>query len=128
MTVEIFQVGRISVVILIRTDTTLDHSQEAEKVWTRDTRRHALHAPKVNDSVITRTPHLFQNTCHPKLFTRDGLQATYRWGNPRKNFTIRKNAPSSRQPLVKGERLVRSELGAAMGMSSAPPITSNDIL
>ena len=33
MTLEIFQVGRISVVILIRTDTTLDHSQEAEKVW-----------------------------------------------------------------------------------------------
>jgi len=32
MTFEIFQVGRISVVILIRTDTTLDHSQEAEKV------------------------------------------------------------------------------------------------
>jgi hypothetical protein len=32
MTLEIFQVGRISVVILIRTDTTLDHSQEAEKV------------------------------------------------------------------------------------------------
>ena len=33
MTLEIFQVGRISVVILIRTDTTLDHSQEAEKVY-----------------------------------------------------------------------------------------------
>ena len=26
-------VGRISVVTLIRTDTTLDHSQKAEKVW-----------------------------------------------------------------------------------------------
>ena len=26
-------VGDISVVTLIRTDTTLDHSQEAEKVW-----------------------------------------------------------------------------------------------
>ena len=29
-------VGDISVVTLIRTDTTLDHSQKAEKVWTRD--------------------------------------------------------------------------------------------
>ena len=36
------------------------------------------------------------------------------WDKPRKNFEIRKDAPSSRQPLVKGERLVRSELGAAM--------------
>jgi hypothetical protein len=28
-----FPVGNISVVTLIRTDTTLDHSQKAEKVW-----------------------------------------------------------------------------------------------
>ena len=28
-------VGDISVVTLIRTDTTLDHSQKAEKVWAR---------------------------------------------------------------------------------------------
>ena len=32
----------------------------------------------------------------------------------RKNLRIRNNAPSSRQPLVKGERLVRSESGTAM--------------
>ena len=32
MTVESFRIGSISVVILIRTDTTLDHSQKAEKV------------------------------------------------------------------------------------------------
>ena len=31
-------VGDISVVTLIRTDTTLDHSQEAEKVWQLHTR------------------------------------------------------------------------------------------
>ena len=36
------------------------------------------------------------------------------WAEPRKNSEIRNDAPSSRQPLVKGERLVRSELGAAM--------------
>ena len=36
------------------------------------------------------------------------------WAEPRKKSEIRNDAPSSRQPLVKGERLVRSELGAAM--------------
>ena len=34
--------------------------------------------------------------------------------SPGKILEFRRNAPSSRQPLVKGERLVRSELGAAM--------------
>ena len=38
----------------------------------------------------------------------------YWWAKPKKNSEIRNDAPSSRQPLVKGERLVRSELGAAM--------------
>ena len=33
MTLIVSCVGNISVVILIRTDTTLDHSQKAEKVW-----------------------------------------------------------------------------------------------
>ena len=32
-------VGDISVVTLIRTDTTLDHSQKAEKVWYRSGRK-----------------------------------------------------------------------------------------
>ena len=44
--------------------------------------------------------------------------------NPGKISKIRRNAPSSRQPLVKGERLVRSELGAAMtvtGSAAVPP-------
>ena len=42
-------VGDISVVTLIRTDTTLDHSQKAEKVCTQleeelmSSRRHAMH-------------------------------------------------------------------------------------
>ena len=35
-------VGDISVVTLIRTDTTLDHSQKAEKVWTTHTVAHCL--------------------------------------------------------------------------------------
>ena len=35
-------VGDISVVTLIRTDTTLDHSQEAEKVWQLHTRNNMI--------------------------------------------------------------------------------------
>ena len=42
------------------------------------------------------TPHWFRTAC------------------PSKNSTIRIDAPLSRQPLVKGERLVRSEVSAAM--------------
>ena len=34
-------VGDISVVTLIRTDTTLDHSQKAEKVWAQVSTDHA---------------------------------------------------------------------------------------
>ena len=33
-------VGDISVVTLIRTDTTLDHSQKAEKVWSCAAEQH----------------------------------------------------------------------------------------
>ena len=58
MTLEIFQVGRISVVILIRTDTTLDHSQEAEKVCGRTLHSRGVDDPETNDSVITRSAHL----------------------------------------------------------------------
>ena len=35
MTVIVSLIGNVSVVTLIRTDTTLDHSQKAEKVWAR---------------------------------------------------------------------------------------------
>ena len=42
-------VGDISVVTLIRTDTTLDHSQKAEKVWRHRGLRRAP-ASRVNDS------------------------------------------------------------------------------
>ena len=53
--------------------------------------------PETHDSAITRMP----------------TRRVCRWPKP-KNSEIRNDAPSSRQPLVKGERLVRSELGAAM--------------
>ena len=35
-------------------------------------------------------------------------------GKPHKKLEIRINAPLSRQPLVKGERLVRGEVSAAI--------------
>ena len=38
------RLASISVVILIRTDTTLDHSQKAEKVWAIEQRRKFRHA------------------------------------------------------------------------------------
>jgi len=88
------RLARISVVILIRTDTTLDHSQKAEKV-----------CPLCSDSVdnrcvyarrnVSQTPHADGNKSLQKLVSRI-------------------NAPLSRQPLVKGERLVRGEVSAAM--------------
>ena len=98
MTLEIFQVGRISVVILIRTDTTLDHSQEAEKVYLEPVSSEMFIIPK-QTTLWLRVPHTWVRPM---------------WAEPRKNSEIRNDAPSSRQPLVKGERLVRSELGAAM--------------
>ena len=55
MTLEIFQVGRISVVILIRTDTTLDHSQEAEKVCRSLVVCAFTTHQESNGSVITRS-------------------------------------------------------------------------
>ena len=43
------------------------------------------------------------------------------WGKPLKNSELRIGAPSSRQPLVKGERLVRIDASAAMlQLESAP--------
>ena len=37
------------------------------------------------------------------------------WGRtPQKNYSTRIDAPSSRQPLVKGERLIRYEVSAAI--------------
>jgi len=53
MTLEIFQVGRISVVILIRTDTTLDHSQEAEKVCRICRQPCVIRLTEFSDPVIT---------------------------------------------------------------------------
>jgi hypothetical protein len=98
MTLEIFQVGRISVVILIRTDTTLDHSQEAEKVCWVLACSETLTTPN-QTTLCLRVPHIWLRSV---------------WAEPRKNSEIRNDAPFSRQPLVKGERLVRSESGAAM--------------
>ena len=43
-----------------------------------------------------------------------GRKNVDRLGKPHKKLVIRINAPLSRQPLVKGERLVRSEVSAAM--------------
>jgi len=97
-------VGDISVVTLIRTDTTLDHSQKAEKVWvTWQTLWHSNNAE-------------YEQGLHQPLSTL--MQVTYRNNmlEPKlpKNWCSHIDASLSRQPLVKGERLVRYEVNAVM--------------
>ena len=78
-------IGDISIVTLVRTDTTLDHSRKAEKVRESKLREHThLTAESVG---ILRS---------------------------RKNLISHIDASLSRQPLVKGERLVRYEVNAVM--------------
>ena len=84
----------ISVVILIRTDTTLDHSQKAEKVC--------------SVGICPLRCAALNNTEHPP-FGEFRVELSLR-----EKFISRISAPPSRQPLVKGERLVRTEMSAAM--------------
>jgi hypothetical protein len=70
-------VGDISVVTLIRTDTTLDHSQKAEKVWQRIafaslSTGYAVAAPAFSDTTISvekpgRTPNISPPHRHSRL-------------------------------------------------------------
>ena len=87
------RLASISVVILIRTDTTLDHSQKAEKVWN-------LSYVKIYEHVLCVTA----TVCIILFVGNKSLQ----------KLISRINAPLSRQPLVKGERLVRGEVSAAI--------------
>ena len=106
-------VGRISVVTLIRTDTTLDHSQKAEKVWRRQPQTRGI------------LQSLSKGSAPGKARKRKAIwdyfkQLMHPLGNtPRKNWGIHIAAFLSRQPLVKGERLVRYEVNAVMQMWGA---------
>ena len=51
MTLVVLYIENISVVILIRTDTTLDHSQKAEKVWLKHRRASAAPSECVRPNV-----------------------------------------------------------------------------
>ena len=53
-----FPVGNISVVTLIRTDTTLDHSQKAEKVCSNKADRPSYRAHSVGQRVLAATRRL----------------------------------------------------------------------
>ena len=79
-------VGRISVVTLIRTDTTLDHSQKAEKVcrWSATDTKHLL---KINYKVLfaipTKCPRNFW--APPRGFPmKFGTFPADPWGSPAK--------------------------------------------
>ena len=108
-------VGDISVVTLIRTDTTLDHSQKAEKVWPSSRSSnflngvHALRASRRRrGGGAGGCRHGMQT--HPQSGGHTQV-GTLRF---RKNCVSHIDASHSRQPLVKGERLVRYEVNAVM--------------
>ena len=106
-------VGDISVVTLIRTDTTLDHSQKAEKVC----------------SDPSNWPSVGQRQVRGNSFTKGGIHKIRRLVRlslwmlgarcPLKNSGSHIDASLSRQPLVKGERLVRLEVNAVMGVPAS---------
>ena len=52
-------VGDISVVTLIRTDTTLDHSQKAEKVCNLCLEHHSVQIEKKNGHAVAKIIHMF---------------------------------------------------------------------
>ena len=135
-------VGDIPVVTLIRTDTTLDHSQKAEKVWTLEQLRTHTQSLSFTHPLVLGCSHRHENRltmqCCPAFAS---VSRRHCWaeapiktarmtltikldGNwvccfvgtlrPRKNSGSHIDASLSRQPLVKGERLVRYEVNAVM--------------
>ena len=105
-------VGGISVVTLIRTDTTLDHSQKAEKV-----------CPNACRSLFCLFKLFSKFTCAFWCAAhRDDIvgASAAEWAaqadgerckgtGPCKNLVRHIDVSHSRQPLVKGERLMRTE-------------------
>ena len=123
-------VGDISVVTLIRTDTTLDHSQKAEKVWSAcveiepsgvsSHQRIWLGAARASFKVASFpfqcVPHQILHCSYTLPLMHASVGITTEVGNQgsRKNSNSHIDASHSRQPLVKGERLVRYEVNAVM--------------
>ena len=97
----------ISVVTLIRTDTTLDHSQKAEKVWFSFMKH-------LGSSVVRtgRTGYTELVIKQKKLGNLPIHIVSPKKGH--KNLEVALNAITTRQSLVKGERLVRHEMRAVI--------------
>ena len=106
-------VGDISVVTLIRTDTTLDHSQKAEKVCSDPSTWHSLAQRQVRGNSFTK------GGVHKILHLARLSQWMLGARCPLKNSGSHIDASLSRQPLVKGERLVRLEVNAVMTASAS---------
>ena len=110
-------VGGISVVTLIRTDTTLDHSQKAEKVWRTVCgvwKPSIFACPYIRSHRRARTDmcsgqHLFPYLAGARASDRMEALRRSEGTRPYKNCLRHIDVSHSRQPLVKGERLMRTE-------------------
>ena len=105
-------VGDISVVTLIRTDTTLDHSQKAEKVWSSLLEIMVPWRAKDADDWLSLG--CAEQLAFSAIVGACCVRAEVGDQGPRKNSNSHIDASHSRQPLVKGERLVRYEVNAVM--------------
>ena len=109
-------VGGISVVTLIRTDTTLDHSQKAEKVWRMVCgvwKPSIFACPYIRSHRRARTDMCsgqpLSDLARARASDRVEVLRRSKGTRPYKNCLRHIDVSHSRQPLVKGERLMRTE-------------------
>ena len=109
-------VGDISVVTLIRTDTTLDHSQKAEKVCGINADAYEPHTGKPHMCWLCGGQARSEHALCPWALANRICIVSVGTRRFRKNWRSHIDASHSRQPLVKGEGLVRAEVNAATNM------------
>ena len=107
-------VGDISVVTLIRTDTTLVHSQKAEKVCGINADAYEPHTGKPHMCWLCGGQARSEHALCPWALANRICIVSVGTRRFRKNWRSHIDASHSRQPLVKGERLVRYEVNAVM--------------
>ena len=105
-------VGDIPVVTLIRTDTTLDHSQKAEKVCGINADAYEPHTGKPHMCWLCGGQARSEHALCPWALANRICIVSVGTRRFRKNWRSHIDASHSRQPLVKGERLVRYEVNA----------------
>ena len=110
-------VGDISVVTLIRADTTLDHSQKAEKVCGINADAYEPHTGKPHMCWLCGGQARSEHALRPWALANRICIVSVGTRRFRKNWRSHIDASHSRQPLVKGERLVRYEVNAVMALT-----------